>query len=382
MMLVKFLAGRRNLHAPLFRPEHSSTASCSLGRSPGRSCWPWCVYFIVVRHLRLRTLPDRSMTIAARPTLVPCGSTPKSGRFWSGPWPLAGSPRGARTQGGSLRVSSRSPGLNDAGSPLGFVEHLAGLRLAGARHRRGLPLLHAHGPAPVALDAGSRGLRSGDATLAVRTGHRPRNRALWRWFRTGFETARRRPGLQRPHHGIALVARRAVVGRLRRRSTSPSISWSSCPASSCGCRSSARSPSGDSGPWPSASTCSHVDRADGSRRLARLRRDVVYRHYDTASGSGASMCSRPTGGRCGHEAGRRLRVVGHHLPGLHPVGQPGDGQGERERLEHQRSARERLATDEQLRLDERAEDSAPDVLTYEQVSQEFARTPPAPDDEF
>ncbi len=61
--------------------------------------------------------------------------------------------------------------------------------------------------------------------------------------------------------------------------------------------------------------------------------------------------------------------------------------GEQERAERQRANRERLAAeaeaDDGVEADAAThpESEGPEVLTFEQVSREFARTPPAPDDE-
>lgn len=106
--------------------------------------------------------------------------------------------------------------------------------------------------------------------------------------------------------------------------------------------------------------------------------DVVYRHYDTPDrlwGIGVLTDQQA--------AGVVMKLVGgFFLWGLiffvfTRWATREMAKGEQERAERQRAARERLAAES-----EAGPVAGSEVLTFEQVSQEFARTPPAPDDEI
>ena len=56
---------------------------------------------------------------------------------------------GDRPEGRAAGARRSSPGARSGGSPLGVVLLWSAVGLAGARHRRGVPLLRPHGPAPV-----------------------------------------------------------------------------------------------------------------------------------------------------------------------------------------------------------------------------------------
>ena len=223
-------------------------------------------------------------------------------------WLLVASLGRALRVGGPRRSARRScppgtpadhAGRRSGGSSPALRAAVGGVRLADARHRRALPVLRAHDPAPAADARAAAADPARHARVAGPPGHR-------RGPAVGVDPARLPPG-RRPAwpstrmilfvHWPAVVNNsvqyaRAALRAPRRCSCSPPLP--------CGCRSAGRSRSGACRcrrRWSTCSSCRSIPTVPG--RVADLRRAARSTRPTTSpSGWGASRSpptSRPPG---------------------------------------------------------------------------------------